>query len=137
MRIDRDHIIKALETEPLCKGSWITSKKWEECISESDNPLDLKPEQFTGNQLDCPVCAVGATLRSAGVEPIYLEMVAMDVCGYAYTGAFSDTEKELKRGNYLGALSIFFESREWDTREDLINWVKKNIPEDYLLEIKK
>lgn len=98
---------------------------------------------------DCHVCAIGAVCRSAGLTNRQIYDVSAVLCHGEYISFTGDVEasrpyweKELHKKNYLGALSIYFESigplstnnkyRETPiNREQLVDWVKKYIPVEF------
>lgn len=94
--IYREQILKALLTEPLQGGQWVE-------------------KEYLHEIGDCRVCAVGAILRSC------LKMTNSEIHenGARVTnnrcvrnGLYDNInypKNELKKKNYLGALSIFFE----------------------------
>lgn len=90
MKFTRDQVIEALMSEPLTFGAWV------------------RPNLKSGSSSGCAVCAVGAVLRSAGLSD---EEIHSDALGYTDgLAAFGNWENEIKVGNYLGALTCFFES---------------------------
>lgn len=58
MKVTKKQIIQAIQTEPLRSGQWIF----------------MNDEGTNGKS--CPVCAVGAVLRRAGIDPRFLDDVA-------------------------------------------------------------
>lgn len=111
MKITKDIIIEALENEPLATGKWIHKNK-------------------------CAFCAVGATLRRAGMptqDATRFTDVAKTLTAYNYS--IFDTAPE---GNYLSALSIVWEflnvnneGTAEDFRLDILRWAHDNVPDDY------
>ena len=123
MRISRDDILQAIDKERLIAEDWVGY--------DIDRP-------------DCPVCAVGAVLRGAGLE----NQEIMDRAGAITGGAFIASKSlpaALGAGNWLGALSIKWERMceaakpsEWWTWEPkrleafkpaLKEWVLQTLPE--------
>lgn len=123
MIIERKTVIKALKTEPLARGYFF------EVAAE-----DIK---------NCQVCAVGGIVRQHLSDAILqakgwdeLSTYCEYVTNYKYDSSVDQAEQKqlIKEGNYLGALSAFFE-RQSDSgkvtkkhRESLVNFVKKNFP---------
>lgn len=123
--INREKIIEALKTEPLKRGAFFHNASF-------DNIQDAYA---------CEVCAVGAVLRRCF-------NIISDVSGFVVTRNSALWEKEacsvtlrqaikneLKIKNYMGALSIFFESQDIMysavtplQRRNLIRFVKRNLP---------
>lgn len=93
--LPREEIIRALEEEPLAARSWVTERTIE-------NP-------------NCHVCAVGAVLRDAGFSNWMIDDSAGKLCRNAFGAPYDvnqllpDMLSEIKRENFLGALSIYFE----------------------------
>lgn len=123
MKIKRSTVLKAIRHEPLKYGDWIYGR----CDSKGNFVVDKK----------CQVCAVGATLRVAGVKPTAISEYARRLLLNTLSGVASylgDEKAELEAGNYLMALSIKFEKLAVyngagnKTRRLLSNWVKKNLP---------
>jgi hypothetical protein len=115
-------VIKALLTEPLMSGNWISEGL---------------------NDGDCMVCAVGAILRKSGfyrnkIMEFGENMIESGACtpwDERCENSFSLTiDKHLKNGRYLHALSLKFESMESSkkptatTRKSLVKFVEKNFP---------
>lgn len=134
--VTRRTVIKALRTEKLRANNFF----------HTDNTLSK-----------CAVCAVGAVLRSSLTQEQLRDADGYNATRGVYSGC--DTEKEVQEktrceineGNYLGALSVYFESLarrfarkgrgeranleqveavNWTSRrrEKLVDFVKKNFP---------
>jgi hypothetical protein len=92
VRITREQIIEAIQTEPLKPGRWID-----------------------GTTSTCPVCAVGGVLRRAGVHPLRIPGTASRLCGVqpatagAGEGALDRARALLRDGYPVNALSVAFE----------------------------
>lgn len=88
-RVTKATVLSALETEPLAFG------------------IGFLDHQDIDNKA-CGVCAVGAVVRRAGVKnvggPSPFSEVCRTACGQQYS--FHETASA---GNWLGALSIFWE----------------------------
>jgi hypothetical protein len=114
MKIYKDDIIEALETEPLTFGTW-------------------------QDTLGCRVCAVGAVLRNCGYG---VDRDAMkNICAAVTEMQYFDDDLA-PRGNWMSALSIVWEylcrynaAEPDELREDIVQWAEDNIPEDYVVEI--
>jgi hypothetical protein len=95
LTITRDMCLKAVAKEPLRQGSWIRAK--------------TKKGRTVYNKT-CQVCAVGAVFRAAGVRNSMIMRTAsanlprLGGCSFA-----ADVQVELEKGNYLNALSCYFE----------------------------
>lgn len=87
MKITRDDVIKAIDTESLVPNQWVEGLT---------NPA-------------CRVCAVGAVLRNAGLDNGDIVKQAEVVTRGQYAPSYGSLPKILKDGNYMGALSIQFE----------------------------
>jgi hypothetical protein len=87
MRITRGQVLKAIKKEKLRPGQWV----WDH--------VDPK----------CEVCAVGAVLRNAGMAPTDIDWSAPRICQYKFVQGDGSIPAQLRRGNYLGALSMKFE----------------------------
>lgn len=127
--ISKQQIIKALTTEPLEAGSFFQYESG--C---NDKGVTLK---------NCQVCAVGAVLRSSGVVDMRsglqrLSQRAKTLCrdlfiweASTYSSSRGAINAELRGGNYLGALSMYFENMAETTgikRDRLVAFVQKNFP---------
>lgn len=124
--ITRRQVIKALRTEPLQSGEW--------CDGPTGYTVPAK-------NLDCTVCAVGAVLRQVTdmrVEEIYdfgAQLNNRTDATISDSANQKDISLFLADGNYLAALSAYFESTIPDKapygkrhRERLVKFVKKNFP---------
>lgn len=132
MIIERKTVIKALKTEPLARGYFF--------------------EVAAENIKDCKVCAVGGIVRQHLSDAILqakrcdeLSQYCEYVTGYKYDISVDESQQKelIKEGNYLGALSAFFE-RQSDSgkvtkkhRESLVNFVKKNFPVKFKIKTPK
>lgn len=133
--VSRSMIVKALKTENLKAGTWVTSK----------------------NKKVCGVCAVGSVVRQLGFKGDKIEKVCEALVKNCVTDSHNtssanvEIENEIDNGNYLNALSMKFEhmagklaevlgidytdSSELTLqqveilRKPLIDWVKNNFPE--------
>lgn len=145
VEITKEQVIKALKTEPLKAGNWITLGR-----SGPDG------EWIEYDDSSCPVCAVGAVLRNTLDEKKYR---ITDAAWYIFTGQNTigqgDTELELLEsltGPHIVRLSQYFEGlwslarkrgRNWDLsrhqiyriRKKMIAFVEKNFPESIELDI--
>jgi len=129
MKVTRQHMIDAVMTEPLAKGWWV-HKTDEELMFSDINPLNIKFDED-----NCPVCAVGGTLRKVGLDNYGI----MTECSSLMPNTPPATawiKGYIDDGRFLEALSCFFEDGEWKTREDLKEWVEENVPEDWELELR-
>lgn len=130
MQITKAQVIQALKEEPILKaGDWIHA--------EVNAGLPRYHDK-------CPVCAVGAVMRQAGVEAFDIRRSSLNATdGRGYDT--SDVDESLRDGYYLGALSAFFEmlcAQEADYlgvslydipnfnqyRSDCIEFVQTNFP---------
>jgi hypothetical protein len=116
-------ILKAIKVEPLKGGSWLYER-------DTSNP-------------NCPVCAVGATLRQIGFDNDQITDFGSAMVDYGHCcnsdsfdtfAAATELKEHLKARNYLHALSMKFEylySRLGGgkrTRKTLTKFVKENFP---------
>lgn len=141
----RKNIIKALKTEPLGYGHWLSDAYSALGNRKKISDFDKLPE-------GCTVCAVGATLRKelhVGRDK-FNRACSLNTHHY-HDAIFEDAKKEIKEqlgmGNFLGALSIFFEAQgdivrrrkgmyyedqypnvTPAVRHKLVEFVKKNFP---------
>lgn len=134
MQISKQDIIKALQTESLAPGQFFRGR-------------GFRGDNF--NPLTCSVCAVGAVLRAAlkdaikDRDPEYLLKLSLKntksvaMFNEEDEDYFADAEDYiaslLKEGNYLGALSVFFEETypcvsDAEGRQDCIAFVEANFP---------
>ena len=121
--ITREHMIKAALEEPLLPGSWVNLDHSHFFVHNLYlNKLGLKKEDFTADERTCPVCAVGGTFRQA----LGSQFIDFSVGMYM---------SEENNDSYLSMLSNFFERREWNTRQDIVDWIEENIPEDFKEEV--
>lgn len=118
LRITKKQVLKALDTEPLGAGSWISKD----------------PEQGI-----CTVCAVGAVLRLKGQSGSLIERYGNTLLDSLYivdsSAGIVDIKESLRDKQYLAALSGKFESMlmesNYPTRRQvtaLKKWVEKNFP---------
>lgn len=116
--VTRAQVLKAIRKESLVAGHFI-------------KPL------VVGGIIDkyCKVCAVGAVLRSIGTPSNKIASTAQRVCDYKYSAHPEfNWETELEKENYLGALSIYFETKAKKhgagkkTKDKLIAFVKTHFP---------
>ena len=133
LKIKKAQVIKALRTEPLEKGNWID-------ISPKDYEQFERSPLLVASAFDCKVCAVGAVLRSTGLTPMEILRVGGNLSlSYGYNvfrdARHGDIDNLLIKGNYLGALSCYFESTiplrgsyGLKHRERLVQFVEKNFP---------
>lgn len=121
MKITRRQVINALRTEPLTHGTWVYQ------------------DGFNGpsKETECPVCAVGAVLRKAGLSNYEIDQAGNALMDNGSVTSDTAVADYLANGLYLNALSCEFESRRIHGkalkatkafRERLITWVKKNLP---------
>lgn len=134
--ITKTAMIKAVQTQPLWPGHWVSSY---------------------GMPDTCTVCVVGAILRYVGIkgrESIHKNArLHVEDLG-EFTSDSNDPELDdetindlLKRDLYLNAISVYFEgmethdidgnegSAEWlrTSRIDLVSFIKYNVPDNYRL----
>jgi len=125
-KISRKTILLAIRNEPLKPLEWV----------QLDGMIPVTQE-------DCPVCAIGATLRRAGfsndeIHDFGGNMNITGICTLRAVSENSTVEKELvtllKGQRYLHALSLKFEDQASrtgggkTTRRILSEFVKKNFP---------
>jgi len=126
--LTRQNIIRALKTEPLQRRAWFHASQ---CADTSV----LK---------ECPVCAVGAVMRKClniMNSNKAIELTQGVACYTSEIKADGITKTEYIQGllenkNYLGALSVLFESQSKaensrvtaNNRKELIAFVKNNFP---------
>ncbi len=119
--INKKKVIEALKTEPLTQGSFFRGY------------LD------GASRKECEVCAVGAVLRKHLGKGKRLEEVDPDLAaGGVYVGR-SKIKSNLVNGNYLGALSCYFEGMDTGPygtvdkshRKDLVDFVKTHFPNSF------
>jgi len=136
MRITKQDVLKAIKTEKLKNGRWITEKT----VFVKNSMGDEVRESILDNT--CAVCAVGAVLRQKGVPNQYIQTRADDFFFYSYepageVGKDGDELQALKNKNYLSALSIKFEKlanrlgNGQRTRTQLTKFVKDNFPKQF------
>lgn len=136
MIITRQHMIDAAKTEPLYNGQWVVKK--ESNFDPAPNILGVK---FDDN--NCPVCLVGGTLRQAGAADGLITRIAdgLTELGFICFSELDDCEEDIeiliKDGLYLNALSCFFESSVWSTREEIVKWIEDKIPENATYDTEK
>jgi hypothetical protein len=119
MKVSINTVIDAIENEPdLMTGQF---------VDRADSRLASTP---------CSVCAVGAVLRAVVPETAtLLDVDAMAVinCTTIITG---DPMHHIARGDWLSALSVFFEQAAPETRrEDTIEFVRKHFPDTIEVEL--
>jgi hypothetical protein len=116
--ITKAGVIEALKKEPLTTGSF---------FKERDGVIEA----------GCEVCAVGAVLRRFSFEKMTrskggnLHKLGEQATQYSYMDY--DPDALLEDGNYLGALSCFFEDAGRDRKRRSIEFVKKNFPNSFRL----
>lgn len=123
MVIERKTVLKALRTEPLARGYFFE-------LEATDNNA-------------CKVCAVGGIVRQHLSKQILktkgsdeLSVYCEFITGHCYDSTVNEAEQKqlIADGNYLGALSAFFERQggvkrvTQKQREQLVQYVKKNFP---------
>lgn len=128
MKITKEQVLTALRFEPLAAGNFIR--------------VDGKPLS------ECNVCAVGAVMRNVLNKNIENEDDFSLLCKQVTKDEFIDldTDELLLEGNYLGALSNYFEQMmdsryEWGNLETtvatntdrarLITFVEEKFPEEF------
>ena len=132
MIVTRKQIIHALRTENLQGGSWFEDTQYNENTGEYEKL----------NPTTCPVCAVGAVIRSTGV--VTKKNSFSKLCLWAYKlvngiATEDDLSTDTKEGiktllnekNYLGALSVYFEAMADNgriRRDRLVKFVKTHFP---------
>lgn len=150
VEITKEQVIKALKTEPLKAGNWITLGR-----SGPDG------EWIEYDDSSCPVCAVGAVLRNTLDEKKYR---ITDAAWYIFDGGqggdptlrvHSDNESDLLaslNGPHIVRLSQYFEGlwslarkrgRNWDLsrhqiyriRKKMIAFVESTFPKSFKLDI--
>ena len=133
--ITKQHMLDAARHEPLIMGMWV-----DHTGDATDDPT-------------CGVCAVGGTLRRAGLSNREIVRSAEYTTGHRFTHEY-DASLIVEDHSYpewgLSALSCYWESiipiedREdvWDSgivprgstekyRGMLVDWIEENIPDDY------
>ena len=139
MKITRQHMIDAVITEPLFKGAWVSDEGF--FLGEQGGRADPMFIDFDDN--NCPVCAVGGTLRKAGFSDESISAIGFllirstdgGVTGWDPDEWSYDDDGYISDLNPLTALSCFFEGGDWKTREDLVKWIEKNIRPNLNLDI--
>jgi hypothetical protein len=105
MRIERADIIAALLTEPdLYPGLWVAWAPAHRFVTAITAPPKDTP---------CQVCAVGAVMRRVlpqGATLYDVEAAASNCTWDGSTSQNGDVDTEIRRGRWMNALSIFFES---------------------------
>lgn len=120
MRITRREILKAIRTERLQYGMFITPR-----LEDNNRYVD---DSF------CKVCAVGAVLRQKGVPNHRIEDAADIVRIRGLVSSDGDEFEELKSKHYMNALSIRFEklARKHGvgpkTKIKLSSFIKRHFP---------
>lgn len=140
MRITKDQVIRAILTENLTRGAFVR-----------DHTNESHRGYANFDSPDCSVCAVGATLRSAGFDNQKIhdygeELLALGDCGSIKDGTADAVIKGLiKNKKYLHALSTKFETlaeeysdepykADWDkVRGALLVWVMDTLPESFTI----
>jgi hypothetical protein len=122
MKVSIETVIKAIETEPhLVPGQF---------ISKADNQPARTP---------CLVCAVGAVLRSAAPEKatrLDVDIMARLNCYTEESIVTGDPLESVGRGDWLIALSQFFEQAETENRrETTIEFVRTHFPDTIEIEL--
>lgn len=127
VKIDKDVIIKALKKEPLRAGSFMH-------VENNNGPLT------------CAVCAVGAVLRNtfdvSNIDDMDFAILAEKVCLNQFCSTDRSPSILLQQGNYLGALSVYFELKmenenniTKNLRVNLVKFVQKNFPKQITIEV--
>lgn len=123
MIITKKDVLKAIRTENLTSGQFIEPK------------FDFSKEVFDST---CKVCAVGAVLRTIGVEDQDINDTACDIT--SITGSGHAIPELLKRKDYMSALSCKFESMARGSKSfsvkkrlELCVWVKTNLPVKFIV----
>lgn len=137
MKVTKQQVMQALATEPLLPGNFV-----------------LLSNETTGKFGSvCPVCAVGAVIRSIGIENYDIHKVAQNNTKHDLI-THGNPIKLLQNGKPWNALSVFFEVAAADlamqlgvhesdlmpidmkpVRAETIDWVDKNFPEELELDI--
>ncbi len=104
-RVRKSTVIKALEREPLERGSWAhfneNGKRWNEAL-ERYVEVDRK---------NCSVCAVGAVLRqTVTTDPDKINELGFVLDNDTEYSICQYPERALDAGEHMVALSAFFES---------------------------
>lgn len=139
-------IIKAIKTEPLSSGSWVNTDSLQARVNRSGEIIGYRNEE------KCLVCAVGAALRSAGVEKTkdienFAHQLTVGGFIYAYHMDSYVFKKFLNRcideEKYFNALSCKFENLCYKQKRNgfkltdaqmskvikkLIKWINGNFP---------
>lgn len=129
MDIYKEHVIEALEDEPLGWQGWVSSE-----LHEYNTPA---------KDLDCVVCAVGGVFRkftTKTIDDIDNTIYYMSEGVGGVVTPYSQTERLPQA--WLEVLSYVWESifvRDSETppveeaRAIMIDWVEDNVPEDVVL----
>lgn len=128
MKIFKEHVIEALETEPLSWGRWIILSDYR------PNAYSTKP----ASEEACTVCAVGAVFRKYSKRGARDFNVAVNeqVVGATEPGFYGRLPE-----NWIAAMSFVWESLDKynldipieEARAHMIQWVEDNVPEDEIL----
>ncbi len=127
--VSKKAIIEALKTEPLRHGSWYRA-----------------PDTDNNASGECQVCAVGAVLRGAAkAEPSAILNFGSRLFAYFGVEGMSNASagrkqalKYVKSGDYMAALSTYFESlsgrgtvlpKNHPTRKHMVKFVQKYFPD--------
>jgi hypothetical protein len=128
VEVSKAEIIQALRTEPVRPGNWIT-------IEDDDGPL-IATAADTIDDPRCTVCAVGGVFRRILAPHNTIERVRKHLQGLHRIGFVMGghrVQKELDEGNYLNALSCFYE--ESADIEKTIEFVERRFPDTITIAI--
>lgn len=126
MQVLKEHVIEALETEPLGWNGWCQS------MEGTGSPA---------KDLDCTVCAVGAVFRKfTSRHPDAITTVINARISGNYAAFGSDTKDDLPK-NWITCLSYVWEGLGnfnpyidvEEARVHMIDWAEENIPDDEVL----
>lgn len=125
MKIARKDVLKAIRTEKLRAGSFISGR--------------IRADGKLVEDSRCKVCAVGAVLRQAGIPSEDIDNQAYNVLTLESDWDDNGDEfKQLKDGNYLAALSVKFEKLaaknggvDPKTKSSLRNFVRRYFPKQF------
>jgi hypothetical protein len=123
--VTREEIITALREEPNLMPGMFVQLHNVEWIDRSGEHEASTP---------CGVCAVGAVMRRHGAE----NLRDIDELARLNTGsepARGSAVEALARGDYMTALSRFFEQAYGDRRALTIDFVEKHFPEKIFLRV--
>jgi len=121
MKITRREILKAIRTEKLNNGSFLTARR------DSYN-------NFWVEDSLCKVCALGAVLRQKGISSHMINRAGGEVRSFGEASSDGDEFLMLRKRLYLNALSIKFEKLAIEhgvdkkTKTKLAGFVKRHFP---------